>query len=310
MIPEPGGRVGFSAWFVLGVVISLAVHMIFFERSRDWKIPGFSAESYDMIVPRTFRMKHVEIDPATLEEPMRQPEERKREPKPIDLPPESPFPESQKTRDSNPGIETSVMKVPALRDDRPVSESKRGDGAEPRLDAATMKQLMEGNGKAPTIPLDPLKDLAEGSAGMSPAPAFSSLDSLLEANEKLTSATAPILMPTDLLFGYDSTSLKPGAAKSLEKLGTLIMRNGSTRFRIEGHTDSFGSDDYNNALSLRRAEEVKSWLVRHMAVDPARISTAGLGKARLLAPGTGTIAEQELNRRVEIIITPGDSTKP
>ena len=307
MNPDTQGKGRFTLLFLLAVVISLTAHMIFFERSRDWKISGFSAESYDIIVPRTFRMKHVEIDPATLEESVKQQQETKREIRPIELPPETPVAESRKTQE---GHTDSVMKEPSLETDQPIAEVNHAGTQGPRLDENEINQLMEGNHNAPTLPVDPLKDLAGGSGGSLSPPSFSSLDSLLEGKEKLTSATAPILMPTDLLFGYDSTTLKPEATKSMEKLGTLIMRNGNTRFRIEGHTDSFGSDEYNTALSLRRAEEVKTWLVRTMGIDPARITTAGMGKSHLLVPGTGSIEKQQLNRRVEIVITQSEKTKP
>ena len=299
---DSDGRGRFARWFVLGIVISLALHMVFFERSRLWKISGFSAESYDMIVPRTFRMKHVEIDPATLEEPVKPQQEIRREPQPIELPPEAPVAEGNQMKS---GKAESVLKEPTVEADQPIAEMNHSGAKGPQLDDKTINQLLEGNRNAPSLPVDPLKDLAEVSGGSARTPSFSSLDSLIEGKEKLSEATAPILMPTDLLFGYDSTTLKPEAAKSMEKLGTLIMRNENARFRIEGHTDSFGSNEYNTALSLRRAEEVKSWLVKTMGIDPSRITTAGLGKSRLLVPGSGSIEQQQLNRRVEIVITQG-----
>lgn len=307
MIPETGGRGRFAVWFVMAVVISLTAHMIFFEHSKDWRIAGFSAESYDMIVPRTFRMKHVEIDPATLEEPVKQPPETKREPRPIELPPEKPVPEIRNTKEGNDG---AVMKEPKLDTERPLADVNTAGKEGLPLDERSMNQLLEGSRNAPSLSIDPLKDFAGGTPSSATTPTFSSLDTLLEGKEKLTEATAPILMPTDLLFGYDSTSLKPEAAKSMEKLGTLIRRNENARFRIEGHTDAFGSDDYNKTLSLRRAEEVKSWLVRTMGIDPSRITTAGLGKTRLLVPGTGSIDQQQLNRRVEIVITQAGNPNP
>lgn len=308
MNTRTGGSARFAAWFVLAIVISLLAHMVFFEHSRGWKIASFSAESYDTIVPRTFRMNRVEIDPATLEEKPKQTVQPRNEPKQIDLPPEKPSTENQRVEKKQP-----LMKDPTVGSDHPVAEAVSGESSGPRIDVSTISQLMEGNPKAPRLPLDPLKDLAEegGGKGSTPsAPAFSSLDALLEGNEKLTSATAPILMPTDLLFGYDSSTLRPEAAKSMEKLGTLIMKNGTARFRIEGHTDSFGSEEYNNALSLRRAEEVKAWLVRTMRIDPARITTAGLGKSHLLSAPSGTIEQQQLNRRVEIVITQAPGAIP
>jgi hypothetical protein len=110
-------------------------------------------------------------------------------------------------------------------------------------------------------------------------------------------------MPTDLLFEYDSDTLRKEASQALLKLGALIKRNAQAVFRIEGHTDSFGSESYNDQLSLRRAEAVKTWLLQNAGLDTHQITTAGLGKRHLLAPATGSVVEQQLNRRVEIVIT-------
>lgn len=131
---------------------------------------------------------------------------------------------------------------------------------------------------------------------------FSNLDDLLAQTGPLTSDTAPILMPSDLLFTYDAFVLEPGAMSSLEKLGTLLKRNPRARFLIEGHTDSFGTDDYNLKLSQLRAESVKAWLIANMGLPGDVIETIGLGETRLIAPATGTIEEQRINRRVEIVI--------
>jgi outer membrane protein OmpA-like peptidoglycan-associated protein len=76
------------------------------------------------------------------------------------------------------------------------------------------------------------------------------------------------------------------------------------RFTIEGHTDSFGSDEYNEKLSLRRAVAVKEWLEKNMDMREADIRAVGYGKSRLIAPSSGSIAEQQINRRVEIVISP------
>ena len=54
--------------FFAALIFSSLLHLIFFKRAERWVVDGFSAASYDMIVPRTFRMKRVEIDPRTLEE--------------------------------------------------------------------------------------------------------------------------------------------------------------------------------------------------------------------------------------------------
>jgi outer membrane protein OmpA-like peptidoglycan-associated protein len=169
-------------------------------------------------------------------------------------------------------------------------------------DVPNRPKIASGNRKNPgkTDLEDTADSTAPGSASVPPG--FSNLDELLSGSGHLGSGTAPIMMPTDLLFDYDSANLRPGATANLQKLGRLIQRNPQSVFKVEGHTDSFGSDHYNLDLSQRRAETVKSWLVENMAIDPDRIQTQGYGKSRLLVPGDRTVDEQQLNRRVEIII--------
>ncbi|MBV9130281.1 MAG: OmpA family protein, partial [Verrucomicrobia bacterium] len=62
------------------------------------------------------------------------------------------------------------------------------------------------------------------------------------------------------------------------------------------------SDRYNLDLSQRRAETVKGWLVENMSIEPDRIQTQGYGKTRLIVPADRSVEEQQLNRRVEIVI--------
>jgi outer membrane protein OmpA-like peptidoglycan-associated protein len=168
-------------------------------------------------------------------------------------------------------------------------------------DVPNRPKIASGNRKNPgKTDIEDADSNISGSANVPPG--FSNLDELLSGSGKVGSGTAPIMMPTDLLFDYDSANLRPGATANLQKLGRLIQRNPQSVFKVEGHTDSFGSDHYNLDLSQRRAETVKSWLVENMSVDPDRIQTQGYGKSRLLIPGDRTVDEQQLNRRVEIVI--------
>jgi outer membrane protein OmpA-like peptidoglycan-associated protein len=70
---------------------------------------------------------------------------------------------------------------------------------------------------------------------------------------------------------------------------------------IEGHTDSVGGDDYNQGLSQRRADSVRSYLVRQ-GVDAARVTTMGAGEGTPVA-GNDSEAGRQQNRRVEVIIS-------
>ena len=280
---------------------------------------GFSATNYDTIVPRTFRMKRVEIDPKLLEET--EPKlEKKRIPQPVVLDQEKPAVDNRLTlatsvplliKPSSSGLDQlmatsapkgeltgkeGVILLPKANDTEitlPDPDGLQGMEGLTQIKGGANQQIIQ-TGKETTHP----GDQHGTSVGE-----FSNLDQLLAGNESVSSQTAPILMPTDLLFEYDADTLKPAAAESLTKLGALIEKNGQATFRIEGHTDSFGSDEYNKGLSLRRAEAVKIWLQQRMGIDQSRITTAGLGKSRLLVPATASVLEQQLNRRVEIVIS-------
>jgi OOP family OmpA-OmpF porin len=72
------------------------------------------------------------------------------------------------------------------------------------------------------------------------------------------------------------------------------------QLRIEGHTDNSGNADFNNLLSLRRAESVKRWLVEH-GIDAGQLQTAGFGPSRPIADNATSIG-RAANRRVDFII--------
>jgi outer membrane protein OmpA-like peptidoglycan-associated protein len=134
------------------------------------------------------------------------------------------------------------------------------------------------------------------------ASSFSDLDALLAKNVPLTAGAGPIVLPGDVLFDYDTYQLQSNAVESLEKLGRLLRRDPSLRFRIEGHSDSFGPDDYNLRLSELRAATVKNWLVSAAGLPADSIEIVGFGETRPVAPVDGSIEAQLPNRRVEILV--------
>ena len=305
-----GSRPLFLGFFLLALILSVTLHVLFYKSSQSWLILGFSPASYDQIVPRTFRMKRVEIDPKILEEKL--PEEKKEaNPKPVVLEQENPLDPSLRQKEQETALSSPQHLDPQLlQQEKPQAVP----GNESRSSLLAGLQLPEEKGNKTPLETTLEPSLTEKKTPLANVQAgtgdeggegnkFSSLDKLLAGNEPVTGKNAPILMPTDLLFGYDADTLKPEAALSLSKLGELIQRNAQARFRIEGHTDSFGNDEYNNALSLRRAEAVKNWLHLNMNIDPALMTTAGFGKTRLIAPASGSADEQQINRRVEIVIT-------
>jgi outer membrane protein OmpA-like peptidoglycan-associated protein len=104
----------------------------------------------------------------------------------------------------------------------------------------------------------------------------------------------------DVLFEVDRAELKPGAARTLDQLATALNDDRRSTISIEGHTDSTGNPQHNVDLSLHRAEAVKSYLMQR-GVDPARVTTQGLGQDYPVASNS-TEAGRQQNRRVEVVV--------
>jgi outer membrane protein OmpA-like peptidoglycan-associated protein len=110
-----------------------------------------------------------------------------------------------------------------------------------------------------------------------------------------------VLTLGDVLFDTGQATLKPGADLVLGRLSTFLSANPQTRIMIEGHTDSRGTDEYNQALSQRRAQAVADALTaRGVPADSVR--TLGRGKAYPVASNDTPEGRQQ-NRRVEIIFS-------
>ncbi len=102
-------------------------------------------------------------------------------------------------------------------------------------------------------------------------------------------------------FGFDSSNLTSTAKANLDKLAQVLINNPDTNVNIYGHTDSKGTDEYNQALSERRANSVKSYLVS-TGVAASRLFAMGVGEKEPKATND-TEAGRAENRRVEFAIT-------
>lgn len=110
-----------------------------------------------------------------------------------------------------------------------------------------------------------------------------------------------VLTLGDVLFDTAASTLKPGAASVLDRVAAFLKQNDGTKVLIEGHTDSRGSEEYNNALSQRRAQAVADGLA-FRGVDRGRVEAVGRGKALPVA-SNDTSAGQQQNRRVELVFS-------
>ena len=136
------------------------------------------------------------------------------------------------------------------------------------------------------------------------AEAFEALD--LETGEHAEGLV--VQLPSVFLFEFESDVLSPEAVERLLAVADVLNRPTALHrtIRIEGHTDSFGTPDYNLALSERRARAVTNQLSAGQ-VDTGRMSTRGFGSTAPRAPnvandGADNPEGRALNRRVEIII--------
>lgn len=109
-------------------------------------------------------------------------------------------------------------------------------------------------------------------------------------------------MPGDVTFGYDSATVQPQFQATLDQVASTLRDYPSTAIDIYGHTDSRGSDVYNQGLSERRANAVQSYLSSR-GVQYERIATRGYGETALKCAETSEEGYR-CNRRVEIRIAP------
>lgn len=117
---------------------------------------------------------------------------------------------------------------------------------------------------------------------------------------------AEINFDANALFDFNKSTIRPVGAQALTRLATALKSVQYSDAVVIGHTDSFGSDAYNDKLSLRRAEAIKSFLVGQ-GLSATTISTQGMGKrALLVSPASckgkraAQIACQQPNRRVSV----------
>ena len=124
------------------------------------------------------------------------------------------------------------------------------------------------------------------------------LNVILETRE---TARGLIVSLSDVLFDTASSNLKSGAREKLARVSGILVSHEGLRLEVEGHTDSVGTDQYNQQLSERRAQSVRAYLVEQR-IAAASIGAAGLGEGHPVATNN-TPAGRQQNRRVELVVS-------
>jgi len=127
------------------------------------------------------------------------------------------------------------------------------------------------------------------------------LNSILATHD---SARGLIASMSDVLFKTGSFELLPGARERLAKISGIVLAYPSLHLQVEGHTDSVGTDDYNQQLSEKRAGTVRDYLVQQ-GISTDAIEARGFGKTEPVASNDSPEGRQQ-NRRVEMVIS-GDA---
>jgi outer membrane protein OmpA-like peptidoglycan-associated protein len=109
-------------------------------------------------------------------------------------------------------------------------------------------------------------------------------------------------LPGNITFEVDKTQVKPDFVEILASVALVLKEYKSTMIEVAGHTDSTGSDAYNQLLSQQRAQAVSNILIRD-GVAAVRIDTVGYGETRPIASNSTPQGRQQ-NRRVELTLLP------
>lgn len=129
------------------------------------------------------------------------------------------------------------------------------------------------------------------------------------AGAKVTRVGEGLVVTFDsgLLFDFDKADLRAPARDNLRALAQSLQKYPGENALVVGHTDSVGTTEYNTRLSQERAQAAAAYL-RQLGIDPARLSTRGMGESDPVA-SNATAEGRQQNRRVEVALYAGEAWK-
>jgi len=120
--------------------------------------------------------------------------------------------------------------------------------------------------------------------------------------QRLADETLRVSLSNESSFDIDSSELKPAFLPALDRLGFLLQKYDKTAVHVIGHTDSTGTDEYNQGLSRERAVSVARY-VRDAGLEQRRLNVEGRGESEP-RESNDTASGRQSNRRVEIYLRP------
>jgi outer membrane protein OmpA-like peptidoglycan-associated protein len=144
------------------------------------------------------------------------------------------------------------------------------------------------------------RDLRDALAASEAASVTRTREAVAASEARGRQETMEVLTATfrsEVMFDFDSAALKPGAYAELQRVADVLVRYPDTSIVVEGHTDNRGGEAYNQVLSEKRAQAVRTALVE-IGVAAERIQAVGYGESRPIS------SDDAVNRRVSITIRP------
>jgi len=199
--------------------------------------------------------------------------------------------------------EAEKAKAEALAAAQEAARQKE-EAEKAKAEAIAQQQVLAAEtdrAKAAAAQSESLRQQAESEKADLRARLLQQLNSILATRD---SARGLIANMSDVLFRSGSFELLPGARERLAKVSGIILAYPSLKVAVEGHTDSVGSDDYNQNLSEQRAEAVRAYFVQQ-GIPAVSVEARGFGKTEPIASNDTPEGRQQ-NRRVELILS-GDA---
>ena len=111
-------------------------------------------------------------------------------------------------------------------------------------------------------------------------------------------------------FDFDKDNVKPEYKDDIKRVADFLQANPAFKGTIVGGSDAVGSDEYNMELSIRRADNVKKYIVDNFGIDPARLKTVGFGKSDPVATNLTEEGRQQNRRAVRVYCSSGADVPP
>ncbi len=312
-------------WIFGALGIALVIHLFLAWALGWYKIPGLAIPANQSQPTGPFTVKRIEINPNALKsdqtdpiaklpvaEPPKNPAQFNLDPNLVEKALQTPQPSlaTPSVPEPNKVIAATDLSqgVPVTESDsaKITSEVARVEPAEggPLTSSKLAQDLISANA-GPNQPGTPAGATTTGNGTTGKLPSFAELAPAFKATApNLSNLPEPVLLrlPSDVLFDFDSATLKPEADSLLSQAIALITKYPEADVHIDGYSDSFGRADYNATLSQQRAQAVQAWLQERIAQATYKFHSQGHGSADYVVSAQGSIEQQQPNRRVEILI--------